>query len=290
MKKTLLFLPTFFCLLQTVFGQNDMSLQFFGKSLDTIDSYAYGSKQYEHIFYDKKTMVCRKYFTNSRIVSEEYVLVAKDTFLFSKYDSLFQNIMERGKVVPIYREAVDTFITYNPDTYEEQITVMTYNKCSKWSKTGFWTEAKNDNFYEGFYKNDVRIGKWFIAIPPYNKKHLYYDDNGKLLYEEPFNLVGTNNPRIEQALQGVWYAEYIGYSTFKLSRKKQNQYVRLLIFTFKNGKVSFVREPASENREEDGTYTIDNANSIIFKGFDPFLKNYKIIFINDDSIELQRKE
>jgi hypothetical protein len=287
MKKTFLILLAFLGVLQTIFGQNDMSLQFFGKSLDAIDSY--NNKQYEHIFYDKKTMVCRKYFTNSRIVSEEYVLVAKDTFLFSKYDSLSQNIMERGKVVPIYREAVDTFVVYNPDSYEEQITVITYDKCSKWSKTGFWTEAKNDNFYEGFYKNDVRIGKWFIAIPPYNKKHLYYDDNGKLLYEEPFNLVGTNNPRIEQALQGVWYAEYRGNYEFKLSRKRRyNLYYSLLVFTFNNGQVTYNTEPLSEHTENVGTYTINDAETIRFKGFVDYLNHYKIIFINDDKIELQR--
>jgi hypothetical protein len=164
----------------------------------------YSYDGYERIFIGKQRIE-RRLFKNTKVVSEEYIGINKDTFLYIRYDSLTHESTERGHVVFSKPYGVDTIISFDPKTLEEQISYQFYYSPSRIGEWIFETESK---FHAGKYLNDKRIGKWL----EYNRIadegfYLYYDEEGNFLSKEPENIILTKNvDKIIGKFNGEWYA------------------------------------------------------------------------------------
>lgn len=108
---------------------------------------------------DNRLISVRKYYPNN-LVAEEYLRVNDTTWLYQQYDSLEPSrLLCRGLYVadPEY-QAMDTILTFDPETYEESIQLR-YSRYA--FKTGPWTEQdRNGYVWTGIYEDDLREGLW----------------------------------------------------------------------------------------------------------------------------------
>jgi hypothetical protein len=149
-------------------------------------------QQYEKISIDSQIIVFRRFHANQFTIAEEYLHFKNDTFLYREYSNLDHQLTASGKVAPsICCSNIDTIYTFDTETYEEKMIV---NKYWNWSKEGMW-KIENADFYEyGNYKNNLKIGEWYVWDKRIKSaKYVYFDNFGIQLFEEPKDLTQTNN-------------------------------------------------------------------------------------------------
>jgi hypothetical protein len=150
----------------------------------------------------------KRFFRNTKIVAKEYLTVAKDSFLFVQYDKNTHDVLQSGHLVPMSCcSRNDTIVTYDPDTYEEKIKIMPYLKLGK---EGMWFEVNDSITERGVYKNNKRIGEWWVwrnKAPFGFRQYIYYNINGEILYTEPGNIAETkDSTQIAHRLLGNCWA------------------------------------------------------------------------------------
>lgn len=106
-----------------------------------------------------KLVAVRKFYPSNQI-AEEYLRINDTTWLFQQYDSIESTrFLQRGLFVadPEY-QVVDTILSFDPVTYEEDIRLR-YSRYS--FKTGPWLEQdRNGYIWTGMYEDDLREGLW----------------------------------------------------------------------------------------------------------------------------------
>lgn len=109
---------------------------------------------------DHKIIAARRFFNNTHIISEEYLRLEKDTFMYISYSPESHKITSQGVVVPsICCELIDTLITTDPETYE---TVFWLERYWNFSKERHWKYTYNEYYYsQGNYENNRRVGEWY---------------------------------------------------------------------------------------------------------------------------------
>lgn len=139
--------------------------------------------------YDQNVQQVREPLTNTLLsvsrrfangnTAQEYFRVHENAWLFQAYDSLEAGrLIARGMyVAPPDFWLVDTMVTFDPESYTQQIYVR-YAPAS--SKTGPWLEEDSLGFvWTGEYEDGARVGLWERQ----NRRDPKYDVRG-FIYED----------------------------------------------------------------------------------------------------------
>lgn len=246
-------------------------------------------KQYEKISIDSQIIAFRRFHTNQFTIAEEYLHFKNDTFLFHEYSSLDHLLTSSGKVVPsICCSIIDTTYTFDPETYEEKTII---NKYWNWSKEGMWKIENADLYEYGNYKKNLKVGEWYVWDKHIKyAKYVYFDNFGTQLFEEPQNLIQTNNKeRLIKEILGSWRIEEVANEQIQLIKEKEQQnigYHGNLVFD--SNLVQFIiRLRCATGFDFEGfkkrnksNWTIDDENVISMQVYGFEDKKYKITYLS----------
>lgn len=235
-------------------------------------------KDHQSVELDDKIISIRKFFHNQKIVSEEFNYVDTNTYLFVKYDSINHEVLMRGKLQATSQiERADTFITFTSDTYEEN---RTFHNYYKWSKEGRWHEL----YGSGEYKNNIKIGEWLIfSTKNVEAKYVQYDENGKFLSEEPYNMLNTNNlGRVKKEMYRSWNVVEVSEKKIRLTHSTniENEIYKYGKIIFDKDTIGIInRQRCADHKGRLITTKWNLTNDFIIQTEDKlsFLNNFKII-------------
>jgi hypothetical protein len=226
-------------------------------------------KQYEKISVGNQIIAFRKFHDNQFTIAQEYIRYKNDTFLFNEYTQLDHQITS-GLVVPIS--------SYGHLKWD-------------WSKEGAWEVRTADTYEHGNYKNNLKVGEWYI----WNKKtesakYIFFDNAGNQLGEEPCNLIETNNKeRIINELLGSWMESLTSDNKGLLFYRGLVRVHRSEGFFFdKNNVVKYILNRRSGTgfdfddfkKRSTGNWTIDDDNVLLINVYKIKNKKYKIIYLS----------
>lgn len=189
-------------------GQNTRFLErnsFFGLK---DDEHLSNQKTYEKIAVDTQIIAFRRFHPHTFAIAEEYIRYQKDTFLYRAYADTAHHVIAEGLVIYSNDYTItDTVVSFDPETYEEVFTITRYRNPLR---SGFWRLETPDVYESGHYQNNVKTGEWFVREKQgFLGKYVYFGDDGRVISEEPENVVATNDiEKIKQALKGIWKLEY----------------------------------------------------------------------------------
>ena len=109
---------------------------------------------------DNQVIGKKRYFSNSKIISKEFIRVNKFKYHYLENDSLNGNrLMAEGDFIVSLNPflSIDTSLRIDAYTYETFSLVV---KRPNLLKDGEWFEADSVFIYRGTYKNSKREGKW----------------------------------------------------------------------------------------------------------------------------------
>lgn len=246
-------------------------------------------KQYEKITIDSQIIAVRRFHADQFTIAEEYLHFKNDTFLYREYSSIDHQLTSSGKVVAsICCSSVDTSYTFDPQTYEEKKLITKY---WNWSKEGRW-EIENTNVYEyGNYKNNLKVGEWYVWDKNIKSaKYVYFDNFGIQRLEEPQNLIQTNNKeRVIKEIVGIWRIEESTNKNLRLRKEKEQNMVRTygslvfdstlveIILRLQCGTGFDFKDFKKRNK---GHWIIDDENVISMQVYGFEDKKYKITYLS----------
>ena len=178
---------------------------FFGLKDDELLS---DQKTYEKITVDSHIITFRRFHPHTFAIAEEYIRYQKDTFLYRAYADTAHHVIAEGLVIYSNDYTItDTVVSFDPETYEEVFTITRYRNPLR---SGFWRLETPDVYESGHYQNNVKTGEWFVREKQgFLGKYVYFGDDGRVVSEEPENVVATNDvEKIKQAMEGIWGMEY----------------------------------------------------------------------------------
>ena len=125
-----------------------------------------------------------------------------DTLLYSReLDHI--NAVDEGhyKLKVEKNHSIDTVITFDPETYEESISIYSYHDIQK---TGDWVEYDSLGLeYRGVYYNNEKDGAWAISEKGRRVKTVYYE-NGKII-----EIYNPSSSEINEYLKWIYDKDFI---------------------------------------------------------------------------------
>jgi hypothetical protein len=254
---------------------------------------------FEQIKLADRTIAFRHFFPNQKIVESEYLNVAEDTFLLIKYLLPHHAISAQGKVIPsICCAFKDSVYTFNPETYEEQLTLERY---LDWSKEGAW-KYDNTQFHEyGYYKNNVKIGEWYHWDKNTQRGSYHtFDTLGNLLNETPQNKLDTyNKDTISNGILGSW--EIFSMNGSEIALRKSNPqmergYYGTLFFTKDQVRIKpniqcgTGLDVKSIKKRFNNIWSLDDSMTLYLNVYGFENQKYKITYLDRQELRLLRIE
>jgi hypothetical protein len=234
----------------------------------------------------------KRFFKNTKIVAQEYLKISKDSFLFVRYDEKTHKVLQKGKMTLMpCCSRVDTVITYDPAEYTERIKLVKYQKLGKQDN---WLEVNDSTVERGIYKDDKRVGEWFLwqREPWRFNKYAYYDINGNILYTEPANIMATqDSSQIARRLLGCWRIQSNLGNTIELQnydfRENYRSYGYLELSSNALKYISYPRcgtiiAPANPI----GSWSL-KGDILTINGTSLSCKTYKIVFLTKEWLQLK---
>ncbi len=242
------------------------------------------------IISDNQVIGKRRYFSNSKIISKEFIRVNKFRYHYLENDSLNDNrLMAEGDFIVSLNPflSIDTSLRIDAYTYETFSLVV---KRPNLLKEGEWFEADSVFLYRGNYKNGKREGKWakHQRIDGIDEAELIYK-NGILISNE-LNLVSKRDTNaIKAVLIGKWCAETRHHQSNILKLTKSNCYSRFYFqfnadatFEYINGTPPMHQDKSFDTWKINEQFQLEHGDYRTGK-----IRRYKLLLVRQNEVQLR---